>query len=162
MYGGIVGTVGISWRCRICRQFSRKQRDRDRGRIWGIFLLHIGDGRQDRWDLREIRPSKKERISNGIILLCGWLFSCIRQCDWRRFYCGLPDPAMWRELLANNGTTKALILADSEKSFITVNVLCNIQTSTFDVSDEMLEKMADSIDFLMISWRSLYDINCII
>lgn len=53
-------------------------------------------------------------------------------------------------LLANNGTTKALILADSEKSFITVNVLGNVQTSTFDVSDEMLEKMADSIDFPVI------------
>lgn len=53
-------------------------------------------------------------------------------------------------LLANNGTTKALILADLEKSFITVNVLGNVQTSTFDVSDEMLEKMADSIDFSVI------------
>lgn len=53
-------------------------------------------------------------------------------------------------LLANNGTTKALILADLEKSFITVNVLGNLQINTFDVSDEQLEKMADAIDFSVI------------
>lgn len=53
-------------------------------------------------------------------------------------------------LLANNGTSKALILADLEKSFITVNVMGNIRTNTFDVSDETLEKMADSIDFSVI------------
>lgn len=53
-------------------------------------------------------------------------------------------------LLANNGTSKALILADLEKSFISVNVMGNIRTNSFDVSDEMLEKMADSIDFSVI------------
>lgn len=53
-------------------------------------------------------------------------------------------------LLANNGTMKALILADLEKSFITVNVLGNFRTGNFEVSDEMLEKMADSIDFSVI------------
>lgn len=53
-------------------------------------------------------------------------------------------------LLANSGTSKALILADLEKSFITVNVMGNIRTNTFDVSDETLEKMADSIDFSVI------------
>lgn len=53
-------------------------------------------------------------------------------------------------LLANNGTSKALILADLEKSFITVNVMGNIRTNSFNVSDEMLEKMADSIDFSVI------------
>ena len=52
--------------------------------------------------------------------------------------------------LANNGTSKALILADLEKSFIAVNVMGNIRTNTFDVSDETLEKMADSIDFSVI------------
>lgn len=53
-------------------------------------------------------------------------------------------------LLANNGTTKALILADLEKSFITVNVLGNLRINTFDISDEQLEKMADAIDFSVI------------
>ena len=53
-------------------------------------------------------------------------------------------------LLANNGTTKALILADLEKSFITVNVMGNLRINTFDVSDEQLEKMADAIDFSVI------------
>ena len=53
-------------------------------------------------------------------------------------------------LLANNGTTKALILADLEKSFMAVNVLGNLRTNTFDVSDEMLEEMADFIDFSVI------------
>lgn len=53
-------------------------------------------------------------------------------------------------LLANNGTEQALILADLEKSFIAVNVMGNIRTNSFDVSDEMLEKIADSIDFSVI------------
>ena len=53
-------------------------------------------------------------------------------------------------LLANNGTSKALILADLEKSFIIVNVLGNLWTNSFGVNDEMLEKMADSIDFSVV------------
>lgn len=50
-------------------------------------------------------------------------------------------------MLSNNGSTKALIIVEREKSFIMVNLLGDILAKTFDVSDEALEAIADSFDF---------------
>lgn len=53
-------------------------------------------------------------------------------------------------LLANNHSSKALIMADREKSFIVINILGNILEGSFDISNEVLEEMADAIDFAAI------------
>lgn len=54
-----------------------------------------------------------------------------------------------RVLLANS-STKALIIVEREQSFIVVNVLGDILSDTFDMSDEALESMADAFDFSVI------------
>lgn len=54
-------------------------------------------------------------------------------------------------LLATNGSTKALIIAEREKSFVTVNVLGDIMRETFGIGEEELEKLADAFDFSVIS-----------
>lgn len=53
-------------------------------------------------------------------------------------------------LLATNGTTKALIIADKEKSFVTVNVLGDILGGSFGIGEEELEKLAEAFDFSVI------------
>lgn len=50
-------------------------------------------------------------------------------------------------VLLANSSTKALIIVEKENSFIVVNVLGNLLTATFEVSDEMLERLADAFDF---------------
>ncbi len=49
-------------------------------------------------------------------------------------------------LLANSGF-KALIIAERDNSFIVVNVLGDLFSDTFEMSDEMLEELADLFDF---------------
>ena len=53
-------------------------------------------------------------------------------------------------LLATNGSTKALIIAEREKSFVTINVLGDIQNGTFGIGEEELEKLAEAFDFSVI------------
>lgn len=55
-----------------------------------------------------------------------------------------------QNVLLANSDTKALIILDGEGSFIVVNVLGNIASNTFEVSDEMLEELADIFDFSAI------------
>ncbi|MDE7415800.1 MAG: hypothetical protein K2N44_05695 [Lachnospiraceae bacterium] len=54
------------------------------------------------------------------------------------------------KVLLANSSTKALIIVEREKSFIVVNVLGDILSDTFDISDEALEMMADAFDFSVI------------
>lgn len=54
------------------------------------------------------------------------------------------------KVLLANSSTKALIIAEHEQSFIVVNVLGDIAAGTFDISDEALETMADAFDFSVI------------
>lgn len=54
------------------------------------------------------------------------------------------------KVLLANSSTKALIIAEREQSFIVVNVLGDILAGTFDISDEALEGMADAFDFSVI------------
>lgn len=53
-------------------------------------------------------------------------------------------------LLATNGSTKALIIAEREKSFVTVNVLGDVLGGTFGIGEEELEKLAETFDFSVI------------
>ena len=53
-------------------------------------------------------------------------------------------------LLATNGSTKALIIAEREKSFVTVNVLGDVLSGTFNIGEEELEKLAEAFDFSVI------------
>lgn len=53
-------------------------------------------------------------------------------------------------LLATNGSTKALIIVEREKSFVTVNVLGDIRGETFGIGEEELEKLAEAFDFSVI------------
>lgn len=53
-------------------------------------------------------------------------------------------------LLATNGSTKALIIAEREKSFVTVNVLGDVLGGTFGIGEEELEKLAEAFDFSVI------------
>lgn len=53
-------------------------------------------------------------------------------------------------LLATDGTTKALIIAEREKSYVTVNVLGDIWGGTFGIGKEELEKFAEAFDFSVI------------
>lgn len=55
-----------------------------------------------------------------------------------------------QNVLLANSDTKALIILDGESSFIVVNVLGDIASNTFEVSDEMLEELADMFDFSAI------------
>ncbi|MDE6641654.1 MAG: sigma-70 family RNA polymerase sigma factor [Acetatifactor sp.] len=50
-------------------------------------------------------------------------------------------------LLLANSSEKALIIADRKASFIVVNVLGDFSGETFQVSDEMLEEMAEAFQF---------------
>ncbi len=54
-----------------------------------------------------------------------------------------------RVLLANS-STKALIIVERDQSFIVVNVLGDILSDTFDISNDALEAMADAFDFSVI------------
>ena len=54
------------------------------------------------------------------------------------------------KVLLANSSTKALIIVEREKSFIVVNVLGDILSDTFDISDEALEMMTDAFDFSVI------------
>lgn len=49
-------------------------------------------------------------------------------------------------LLANNAE-KVLIIVEGEKDFIVVNVLGNLSSDTYAMSNEMLEDLADVFDF---------------
>lgn len=53
-------------------------------------------------------------------------------------------------LLATNDSTKALIIAEREKSFVTVNVLGDIRKEAFGIGKEELEKLAEAFDFSVI------------
>ena len=53
-------------------------------------------------------------------------------------------------LLATNGSTKALIIAEREKSFVTINVLGDIRRETFGIGEKELEKLAEAFDFSVI------------
>lgn len=53
-------------------------------------------------------------------------------------------------VLLANSPDKALIFADREKSFVSINVLGSITADTFEVSDEMLEDLAEAFDFSAI------------
>lgn len=54
-------------------------------------------------------------------------------------------------VLLAKSSFKGLILLDKEKCFLSVNVLGDIRSGTFDVSNEMLEALADSFDFAAVS-----------
>lgn len=53
-------------------------------------------------------------------------------------------------VLLANSPEKALILVDREYSFVSVNVLGDILSGSFGISDEMLEMLAEAFDFSMI------------
>ena len=55
-----------------------------------------------------------------------------------------------QNILLANSSTKALIIAERENSFIVVNVLGDFSSDTFEVSDKMLEELADIFDFSVI------------
>ena len=54
------------------------------------------------------------------------------------------------KVLLANSSDKALIIAERENSFVVVNVLGDILSGTFDISNEALEAMADAFDFSVI------------
>ena len=53
-------------------------------------------------------------------------------------------------VLLANSSFKALIIAERDNSFIVVNVLGDLFSDTFEMSDEMLEELADLFDFSAI------------
>ncbi len=53
-------------------------------------------------------------------------------------------------VLLANSSLKALIIAERDNSFIVVNVLGDLLSDTFEMSDEMLEELADLFDFSAI------------
>ncbi|MDE5597994.1 MAG: hypothetical protein K2J04_09180, partial [Lachnospiraceae bacterium] len=53
-------------------------------------------------------------------------------------------------VLLANSSFKALIIAERDNSFIVVNVLGDLFSDTFEMSDEMLEELADLFDFSVI------------
>lgn len=53
-------------------------------------------------------------------------------------------------VLLANSSLKALIIAEWDNSFIVVNVLGDLSPDTFEMSDEMLEELADLFDFTAI------------
>ncbi len=53
-------------------------------------------------------------------------------------------------VLLANSSWKALIIAERDNSFIVVNVPGDLLSDTFDMSDEMLEELADLFDFSAI------------
>lgn len=55
-----------------------------------------------------------------------------------------------QNILLANSSTKALIIAERENSFIVVNVLGDFSSDTFEVSDKMLEELAALFDFSVI------------
>lgn len=55
-----------------------------------------------------------------------------------------------QNVLLANSDSKALILAEREQSFLVVNVLGDFVSDTFEISDEMLEELADIFDFSAI------------
>lgn len=54
-------------------------------------------------------------------------------------------------LLANNGDSKAVIIADRESSFVVINVLGDWPEGTFDMTAEDLELFAEAFDFTAVS-----------
>ena len=53
-------------------------------------------------------------------------------------------------VLLANSSLKALIIAERDHSFIVVNVLGDLPSDTLEMSDEMLESLADLFDFSVI------------
>ena len=53
-------------------------------------------------------------------------------------------------VLLVNSSFKALIIAERDNSYIVVNVLGDLYADTFEMSDEMLEELADLFDFSAI------------
>ena len=53
-------------------------------------------------------------------------------------------------VLLANSSWKALIIVERDNSFIVVNVLGDVLSDTFEISDEMLEDLADLFDFSAI------------
>lgn len=53
-------------------------------------------------------------------------------------------------LLANNHASKALVIADRERSFVAVNVLGDWTAGTFDLSNEDVEAFAEAFDFTAV------------
>lgn len=56
-----------------------------------------------------------------------------------------------KTVLLAKGSSKALILAETDSSFITVNVLGDMEQDTFGLSNKELEMLAESFDFSEIS-----------
>ncbi len=53
-------------------------------------------------------------------------------------------------VLLANSNSKALIIAEKDTSYIVVNVLGDLLADTFEISDEMLEELAELFDFSAI------------
>lgn len=53
-------------------------------------------------------------------------------------------------VLLANSEAKALVIVERDGSYIVVNVLGDVASDTFEVSDEMLEELADAFDFAAI------------
>ena len=53
-------------------------------------------------------------------------------------------------VLLANSSLKALIIVERDNSFIVVNILGDLLPDTFEMSDEMLEELADLFDFSVI------------
>ncbi len=58
--------------------------------------------------------------------------------------------ASGQTVLLANSSLKALIIVERDHSFIVVNVLGDLPSGTFEMSDEMLEELADLFDFAVI------------
>ena len=58
--------------------------------------------------------------------------------------------ASGQTVLLANSSLKALIIVERDNSFIVVNVLGDMPSDTFEMSDEMLEELADLFDFAVI------------
>ncbi len=58
--------------------------------------------------------------------------------------------ASGQTVLLANSSLKALIIAERDHSFIVVNVLGDLFSDTLEMSDEMLEELADLFDFSVI------------
>lgn len=54
------------------------------------------------------------------------------------------------QVLLENSSRKALIIAEREKSFVVVNVLGDVEGNLFDVTDQTLEELAEMFDFSVI------------
>lgn len=101
-------------------------------------------------------------ISGSSLVMTDYQFSRAMKGTFQGTSLNIEDMEEYREwnyitkngepvLLATNGSTKALIIAEREKSFVTVNVLGDILGGTFGIGEEELEILAEAFDFSVIS-----------